>query len=180
MTWKSELEEKYKRKNQILFSKDSAILSDLNMLISEQNHRTLALWAFDLSEEAVQIIEAKYPDEDRPRAAIELSKKWAAGEIKMPAAKRAILNCHTAAKEITDKECIALCHAVGQACSVVHTVGHSLGFPIYDLTATVCRYGIDNCEEAIIRRKNEYIDKLIYWRNHSNDTQYTWAEFMMK
>lgn len=180
MNWKEELAEKYKRKNQILFSKDSVFLSDLNMIIAEQNHKTLVLWAFDLAAQAVEALEEKYPDEVRPRTALELSKKWAKGEIKMPAAKRAILACHAVAKEITDKECIALCHAIGQACSVVHTVSHAIGFPVYDLTAIVRKHGIDECEEALIKRKNEYIDLLLYWQKHSNNPDYTWAEFMTK
>ena len=39
----------------------------------------------------------------------------------MPVAKKAILECHAMAKELTDIADIALCHAIGQACSVVHT-----------------------------------------------------------
>lgn len=98
----------------------------------------------------------------------------------MPVAKRAILDCHAVAKEIDDKEAIALCHAVGQACAVVHTVGHALGFPIYDLTATICRCGSDDFASAVLARKNDYIDKLFYWREHSSDPVYTWAPFMLK
>lgn len=180
MNWKAELNEKYKRKNQILFSKDSVFLSDLNMIISEQNHRALALWAFDLAEQAVQSIEEKYHNEKRPRAALELSRKWAAGEIKMPLAKRAILDCHAAAKEIGDKEAAALCHAVGQACSVVHTPSHAIGFPVYDLTAIVYKYGLDGCESALINRKTDYINRLLYWSGHCDDARYTWAHFMLK
>lgn len=180
MDWKTELNEKYKRKNQILFSKDSAFLSDLNMIIGEQNHKTLVLWAFDFAELAVELLEERYPNEERPKTALELSKKWAKGETKMPIAKRAILDCHAVAKEIADEECIALCHAIGQACSVVHTVGHSIGFPVYDLTAIVRKHGIDDCEDALISRKNEYIDRLFYWQKHSNSPDYTWAEFMTR
>lgn len=63
----------------------------------------------------------------------------------MPIAQRKILDCHGFAKEIDNKEDIATVHAVGQACSVVHTAGHAMGYPIYDLTSFVHRYGIDDC-----------------------------------
>lgn len=66
MDWKEEASAKLKRKNQILFAKNSEFLQDLSMLIEEQSHRTLALWAFDLAEEAVEILEEKYPGEARP------------------------------------------------------------------------------------------------------------------
>lgn len=175
-----EVQEKLKRKNQILFSQKSEFLQDLSNLIDIQNHRTLALWAFELAEQAVQSIEEKYPNELRPRVALEDSKRWAFGEIKMPQAKKAILDCHAVAKEISSPEDIALCHAIGQACSVVHTVGHAMGFPIYELTAIVRKYSIDNCKDALEKRNNEYIDRLLYWQNHYEDYSGAWAKFMLK
>lgn len=180
MTWQEELQEKLRRKNQILFSKDSAVLRELNMLLPEQNRRTLALWAFDLAEEAVINLEEKYPDEFRPREALEASRLWASGAIKMPEAKRKILACHGVAKELSSPEDIALCHAVGQACSVVHTVGHALGFPIYELTAIVRRYGFEDSMGHIEKRSREYTDKLLYWEKHHNDVPHKWADFMLK
>lgn len=178
MDWQEELQEKLRRKNQILFSKDSTILRELNMLISEQNHRTLALWAFDLAEEAVSSLEEKYPDDFRPRETLEACRMWAAGKIKMPEAKRKILACHAMAKELSSPEDIALCHAVGQACSVVHTVGHAPGFPIYELTAIVRKYGFEKSISHIEKRSREYADRLLYRRD--NQPQCEWADFMLK
>ena len=94
----------------------------------------------------------------------------------MPEAKRAILNCHAVAKELTNKEDIALCHAIGQACGVVHTVGHAIGLPIYELTAIVYKYGIDNCKDKLINRKKEYIDKIYYYQEHYKEYK-KWAKF---
>jgi hypothetical protein len=86
-------------------------------------------------------LEEKYPNEDRPRKALEATKSWASGKVKTPTAKQGILKCHAFAKEITLHEDIALCHSVGQACGVVHANGHAIGFPVYDLTAIVYKYG---------------------------------------
>lgn len=180
MYWYKEVEEKLKRKNQILFSKDSEFLQDIALLIQNQNHRTVVLWALDLAEESVRILEERYPGENRPRKAIEATRLWAAGKIKMPQAKREILNCHALAKEISDLGDIALCHAVGQACGVVHTVGHAMGYPIYELTAVVRKYGIDNCKDVIELRKQEYIDRLNYWKNNYRNHKGEWADFMLK
>lgn len=180
MECKEELQEKLRRKNQILFSKDSAVLEELNMLLGEQNHRVTALWAFDLAEEAVSSLEERYPEEQRPRRALEACRMWAAGAVKMPEAKREILACHAVAKELSSPEDIALCHAVGQACSVVHTVGHAPGFPVYDLTAVVRRYGFPDCMEHIEKRVRHYIDRLLYWRENYNSSPRKWADFMLK
>lgn len=49
---------------------------------------------------------------------------WAAGEIKMPIAKRAILDCH------------------------------AIGFPIYDLMALIRDSGLEHCDEMIQERMN--------------------------
>ena len=70
-------------------------------------------------------------------------RAWAAGELKMRPAQRSILRCHALAKELPSPADIAACHAVAQACSVVHTPGHALGYPIYDLTSLVRRLGVD-------------------------------------
>ena len=180
MEWIDEVHAKIKRRNQVLFSKDSPLLQELRFLLDNQNHRTIVLWAFELAEEAVKTLEEKYPTEGRPRNALEASKLWASGRIKMPAVKREILNCHTLAKEMQSLEDSALCHALGQACSTVHTSGHALGFPIYDLTAIVRKYGIAYCKTPVEIRTQEYIEKIMYWGSHYESYTGDWADFMLK
>ena len=170
MDWLDEMRIRLKKRNQVLFAKDMEYLQDLTMLFREQSHKTMVLWALDLAAESVARLKEKYPDENRPGEALEAARAWAAGKIKMWPAQRKILDCHALAKEIDSKEDIALCHAVGQACAVVHTAGHAIGYPISDLSAVVYRLGIENCSEAIERRKQEYINKLFYWNEHTCDS----------
>lgn len=180
MHWIDEVSIKAKKKNQVLFSKDSEYLQDLTMLFQNQNHRVMVLWAFDLAAESIARLEAKYPEEKRPGEALEAARDWAAGKIKMRMAQRKILDCHAFAKEIDCKEDIAMCHAIGQACAVVHTVGHAIGYPIYELTSIIYRLGIENCVQTVELRKQEYIEKLFYWKEHVSDYKGTWADFMLK
>ena len=84
------------------------------------------------------------------------------------------------AKEIKEKEDIAACHAIGQACAVVHTAGHAIGYPIYDLTSIIYGLGIERCAEAVEKRKQDYIDRLFYWNEHCDDYKNEWAPFMEK
>lgn len=180
MDWITEVQNRIRRRNQILFSKDCEFLHDLALLICRQNHRVLVLWALDLAEEATTELKEIYPDEDRPAKALNAARLWAAGEIKMPAARHAILDCHTLAKELPIPADIALCHAIGQACSVVHTGGHALGFPMYELTSIVRRMGIKSCQTAIEKRRQEYIDRLLFWEQHQTDNSGSWADFMLR
>ena len=110
--WFAEVKTKARCKNQILFSKDSLLLNNLRQLIEQANRRARILWALELAEETARELAEKYPEDHRPQEAIAASRAWASGEIKMPIAKRAILNCHAMAKELTDPADIARCHAV--------------------------------------------------------------------
>ena len=178
--WLAEVKAKAKRKNQILFSKDSLLLTDLCQLIAQANRRALILWALELAEETARELAEKYPEDHRPQDAIAASRAWAAGEIKMPIAKQAILSCHAMAKELTNPADIARCHAVGQACSVVHTAGHALGYPLYALTAMVLEHGLDDCRDFIEQRVIYYTQRLCYWMEYEKSCQQKWAGFLKK
>ncbi len=178
MYWLDEVKQNIKKRRQVLFSKDSEFLSDLAGLFAARSHRVMVLWALDFAAESVAELERAYPGERRPREALDAARQWAAGEVKMRFAQRKILDCHALAKELSDKADIAACHAVGQACAVVHTAGHALGYPMYDLTSIVRRLGPDGCREAVEARKAEYIARLFYWDAHAAEHQRPWAGFL--
>lgn len=178
--WLAEVKAKAKRKNQILFSKDCLLLDELCQLMEQANRQVLVLWALELAEESARVLAEKYPEDFRPKEAVEAATSWAKGQIKMPIAKQAILNCHTMAKELENPADIARCHAVGQACSVVHTVGHALGYPMYDLTAIVLELGLDDCRDAVEHRVRDYEQRLHYWAEHEKSCCQDWASFLRK
>lgn len=180
MNWIDEVSLKLKKKNQVLFSKSSEYMQDLIKLFEIQNHRVMALWAFDFASESIAKFEEKYPEEKRPREALEKAKDWASGKIKMHLAQRKILDCHAVTKEMENKEDIAICHSIGQVCAVVHTARHAIGYALYDLTALIYKYGIENCKDVVEQRKQEYIEKIRYWNEHLCDYQGIWADFMLK
>lgn len=183
MNWVEEVNQKVKQKKHTLFCKKSEYLQDLIELFQGRDHRVMALWAFDFAAESIAELEKKHPNEKRPREALEAARSWAAGTIKMRSAQRKILDCHAAAKEIGCSEDIAACHAIGQACAVVHTAGHAIGYPIYDLTSI--RYRFDRLEmegwvEEMEQRKQRYKNKLLFWEAHISDYRGTWATFMTR
>lgn len=161
----------------ILFTPQSACLSDLRALIDGQNRRALALWALDLASETADALAERHPGDRRPRDAVDASSDWASGKAKMDAARRAILSCHAMAKEM-DAEDAALCHAVAQACSVVHTPRHALGYPVYELTALVIRSGSEGFEVDVEGRVSQYADRLAHWASRADEPR-QWAGFML-
>lgn len=174
-----EIESKLKKKNKILFSRDSICLQQLIHLIEKQKHRTLILWAFDCVQLPLQWLHEKYPEEKRPQKAIQECQKWAQGKVKMPIAKKAILQAHSVAKQINDPIGIALCHAVGQAGSTVHVETHALGLVFYELTALV----LSNKEEysSMLEEKIQYyLERLQYWEKQIEQVQLPWADFLLE
>jgi len=169
----SDVEIKLKKRNKLLFSRDSQCLQDLI-----QNHRTLVMWALDCAKLPLSQFEAKYPDELRPRTCLELCEAWARGKIKMPGAKRAILDAHAVAKTIDDCEYGALCHAIGHAGATVHVETHALGLPIYELTALVLKYGKDNYQKAVSEKIDYYYHRLVHWQENTDKLGLDWADFL--
>lgn len=171
--------QKLKRKNKILFSRDSACLQPLLRLIEQQHHQTLILWAFDCTKEMVDVLSEKYPLEIRPKKAYLLAQKWASGEVKMREAKRVILDCHAVSKTLSNPSDIALCHAIGQGLSTVHVETHAIGLALYELSAIVLK-DPEKFESEVEKRIQYYEERLIYFQNHRDERKRNWATFLLK
>ncbi len=180
MNWIDKVNAKLKHGNQILFSKDSECLQGLKASLDRLDRRIVILWAFDFADESVKQLAEKYPDENRPAEALEAARNWAEGKVKMRYAQRKILDCHAFAKDIDDKADIAICHAIGQACAVVHTQGHAIGYPMYDLTSIVLKRGVNNCAEEVNARIQKYMERLCFWTEHIECYHGEWAGFILK
>lgn len=176
----SDVEQKLKGKNKILFNRDSECLQDLKKLIEQQSHRTLVMWTLECAKVPLAQFEEKYPHELRPRRALELCEDWARGEIKMPVAKRAILDAHAVAKEIDDRVYGALCHAIGHAGATVHVETHALGLPFYELTAIVFQYREIGYQTKVQEKINYYYQQLLYWQENTDKAHLEWASFLAK
>ena len=174
----SDVRRKYAKKNRLLLGHDSACLQELQDDMLRQNHRTLVLWAFDCVQEALNQLEARYPDDPRPREAVTLCRQWAQGANKMPPAKHAILALHAMAKETDNIVDAALCHALGHACATVHTEKHAIGLPVYELTALVRALGIDSSDQALHGKIAYYRQRLAYWQEEVKRYPGPWAGFL--
>lgn len=178
----ADVEKKIKKKNQILFSRESESLNGLRALICEQTHLTLCLWAFDCLQIPMLALASKYPEETDIPSAYAFSLAWAHGELKMPLAQRGILDCHAVAKRLDNAYDIALCHAIGQGCSTVHVETHALGLVLYELTAIVIQCGYVDYENSVLEKIDFYTQKLLWWQAHGSAyaANEKWAEFLTR
>jgi len=166
----------------ILYSRKSACIQPLRLLMEEQTHRVLAAWALDCAARPLAFFEERVPQEFRPREAIVVSRMWAQGEIKMPLAKRAILRAHAAAGEAgrRNPQAEAAARAVGHACATIHAETHALGLVFYWLTAAVRSAEPDAREQRETEELVWLTERLLFWRDNIDSWNAPWAAFLLR
>ncbi len=102
--------------------------------LTDLDHQLLALWAAACAEHVLHLFESVQPSDPRPRQAIEQTRAWAHGEIKMSEARAAAGAANAAARELSGAARHAA-HAAGQAAAVAHVAAHELGAAAYAIKA---------------------------------------------
>ena len=104
-------------------------------LVRKTDHKTLAVWAIDCVERVMPYFEEKYPEDHRPRKAIEALQKWIrTGIFKMTDIRGVSLASHAAAREVgEDNAARSAARAAGQAVATAHVPTHSIAAANYAL-----------------------------------------------
>ena len=102
--------------------------------LTDSDHRLLALWAAACAEHVLHLFELVQPSDLRPRQAIEQTRAWARGEIKMSQSRAAAGHAQAAARELSGAARHAA-YAAGQAAAVAHVAAHELGAAAYAIKA---------------------------------------------
>lgn len=171
---------KLKKRNQVLFTRDSKCLQELLVEIRKYPHRVLAIFSLECAKVPATLLKEKTNNDPRLDLALDLCTKWMKGYVKMPVAKRALLDVHAIAKETNDKYVIALAHAIGQACGSVHVETHTIGLVMYELTSIVVKYGIENCEPYLYEKLEYYKSMLVECDKRCKGDTLEWAKFLKK
>lgn len=145
------IETRQKRPKFSLAHKDERIVE----LVNKTDHKTLALWAIDCVERVMPYFEEKYPEDGRPRKAIEALLKWIrTGIFKMADVRKASLDAHAAAREVgEDNAARSVARAAGQAVATAHVPTHSIGAANYALQAI---YRASNSSEAAVAEERDW------------------------
>jgi hypothetical protein len=141
-----------KRPKFSLASKDEPMVE----LVRKTDHQTLAVWAIDCVERILPCFEDKYPEDRRPRQAIEALQAWInTGVFKMAVIRKASLDSHAAAREVGDDNAArSAARAAGQAVATAHVPAHSLGAANYALQAIHRAVNSSEAEAAIAEERD--------------------------
>jgi hypothetical protein len=116
-------------------------------VLTDSDHRLLALWAAACAEHVLHLFESVQPSDPRPRQAIEQTWAWARGEITMSQARTAAGHANAAARELSGAARHAA-YAAGQAAAVAHVAAHELGAAAYAIKAARAAALDGQAEEA--------------------------------
>lgn len=115
----------------------------------------MATWAADCAERVLPIFENAYPNDERPRKAIEACRTWVRmGVFKMAEIRAASLAAHAAARDAKENEaaCFAA-RAAGQAVGTAHVAQHAYGAALYALKAIAACDPV-NAEDRVEEERN--------------------------
>jgi hypothetical protein len=115
--------------------------------LTDSDHRLLALWAATCAEHVLHLFELVQPSDPRPRQAIEQTRAWARGDIKMSQSRAAGGHAMAAARELSGAARHAAFSA-GQAAVVAHVAAHELGSAAYAIKAARAAAIDGRAEEA--------------------------------
>ena len=122
-----------KKEKFTLTNKDQRIVD----LVSKTDHKILGKWVHDCVDRYMFYFEEKYPQDQRPRKALETLQEWIdTGIFKMKIIRKASLDAHAAAREVgEDNAARSVARAAGQAVATAHVPTHSIGAVQYILQA---------------------------------------------
>ncbi len=117
---------------------DTDIIKKISEITSKINQRVLAIWASDCVEHVLSYFEEKYPNDDRPRKAVEAARAWVNGEISVGEARSAAFAAHAAARDARAAEediASAVARAAGHAAATAHVANHAVHAANYAVKA---------------------------------------------
>jgi hypothetical protein len=135
-------------------------------LVNKIDQKTLAVWAIDCAERVMPYFEEKYPEDPRPREAIETLQAWIeTGVFKMTVIRKASLSSHAAARDVGEENpARSAARAAGQAVATAHVPTHAIGAAIYALQAIHRASDASELDSAIAKERDWQTQHLIELR----------------
>lgn len=109
-------------------------------IMTNELHIDEARWACNVAEHVLERFESVFPDDHRPREAIEAGRSWAAGQLAMVDARKAAFAAHAAARDAKaahHPKAEAAARAAGHAAATAHVITHAPHAAAYALKAAL-------------------------------------------
>lgn len=132
---------------------DCPEIAALLRLAESQSKRTLCLWSIAYAQEhLLQIFEQSYPDDSRPRNALENAHGWLEGRVRFAEAKKTNNGAHNAATDAQGNPAAqAAARAIAHASLSIHVSAHALGIAFYGSAAIAYdRAGLQATQEEYL------------------------------
>jgi hypothetical protein len=138
-------------------------------LARSTDHRTLAVWAADCAERVLHHFEETYPEDPRPRQAVEACREWTrTGVFRMADIRRISLGAHAAARGVQDgNPARSAARAAGQAVATAHVPTHAIAAGRYAATAVRDASPPEGADVATIREREWQYRHLIRLKEQS-------------
>lgn len=132
-------------------------------LLSKQNQHTAVLWAVDCAEHVLAFFEEKYPEDKRPRKAIEAGRAWVNGEIGISGAREAALAAQAAALDAQHPSACAAARAAGCAAATAQIASHAVQGATYAAKAAAfAAANTDTVYAVTEKERNWQYEQLLY------------------
>jgi hypothetical protein len=129
---------------------------EMDALVKVTDHATLAAWAIDCAGRVLHFFEEQYPDDPRPRVALNVAREWVTtGVFSMSVIRSASLAAHAAARDTgEDNPARSAARAAGQAVATAHVITHSPGAARYARQAVWRAADPSDADAAVARERD--------------------------
>jgi hypothetical protein len=141
---------------------------DMLELIRKTDQKTVAVWAIDCAGRVLPYFEESYPQDYRPRQAIEVLQVWIqTGVFKMAVIRKASLASHAAAREVgEDNAARSAARAAGQAVATAHVPSHAYGPAVYAQQAIYRATNPSEADAAVAKERDWQYRHLLELREY--------------
>ena len=101
--------------------------------LKKEQHYQLMVWACDYSEHVLHLFGD--PVDERLAHALKVGHNWTKGNASVGDARKASVDAHVLARELSDPSAIAVARSAGHAVATAHMSDHSLGAALDALKA---------------------------------------------
>ena len=132
-------------------------------LVGSSDQEILARWAIDCAVRVMPYFEKSFPNDPRPKQALETLREWIdTGIFSMGVIRKASLDSHAAAREVgEDNPARSAARAAGQAVATAHVARHAYGSAIYAQQAVFRADGPGVADAAADKEREWQLEHLL-------------------